>query len=163
MSNLHLLCISLDKDRYRSNILNVNDKPGFCKFLFRHTSHSTIETPVGPHRSRVKMRNLLFESGNSVVARQTAAFRHFKSCESALKKDKLQSEKDNFCMKHFTWFYSHWITFGGLLSHLVLYLSNLILTRFFEENLITRPIWFSPASFKKTLLLVRSDQSFKTF
>ena len=92
MSNLHLLCISLDKDRDGSNILNVNDKPGFCKFLFRHMSHSTIETPFGPHRSRVKMRNLLFESGNSVVARQTAAFRHFKSCESALKKDKLQSE-----------------------------------------------------------------------
>merc|ERR1719500_1228857 len=50
--NLHLLGVSLDKDRDGSNILNVNDK--------------------------------LFESGNSVVAGQTAAFRHFKSFESAL-------------------------------------------------------------------------------
>ena len=42
--------------------------------------------PLKPLWSPQIRVNLLFESGNSVVAGQTAAFRHFKSFESALKK-----------------------------------------------------------------------------
>ena len=120
LPNLHLLGIALDKDRDRSDILNVNDIPGFQD-----------------EWNNILRCNLLFEPSNGVVTRQTAALRHFSNLSKALSENwaiQKSSLLRTFCKKHV--FLNHKTSFFSFLPYSLKNLTVRVLLIFSFESVL---------------------------